>query len=147
MQQKLLSADSGERTFIVVMEEGDEAFSKLASFAKENSVTAASVSAIGAFRTATIAFFDYATKSYQNIPIQQQSQVLSLIGDIAQDDGGNASLHLHAVLGFSDGSTKGGHFVEGTVRPRLEVVVRETPANLKRRKRQDLGLALIDLGT
>ena len=146
MQQKLLSADSGERTFIVVMDEGDEAFSKLASFAKENSVTAASVSAIGAFRTATIAFFDYATKSYQHIPVQQQSEVLSLIGDIAQDDEGNASLHLHAVLGFSDGSTKGGHFVEGTVRPTLEIVVRETPANLKRRKRQDLGLALIDLG-
>ncbi|OHV81728.1 PPC domain-containing DNA-binding protein [Rhizobium sp. LCM 4573] len=147
MQQKLLSADSGERTFIVVMDEGDEAFSQLASFAKENSVTAASVSAIGAFKTATIAFFDYATKSYQNIPVQQQSEVLSLIGDIAQDDEGNASLHMHAVLGFSDGSTKGGHFVEGTVRPTLEIVVRETPANLKRRKRQDLGLALIDLGT
>ncbi|MGQ3296268.1 MAG: PPC domain-containing DNA-binding protein, partial [Shinella sp.] len=31
------------------------------------------------------------------------------------------------------------------VRPTLEVVVRETPAELKRSHRPDLGIALIDL--
>jgi uncharacterized protein len=33
----------------------------------------------------------------------------------------------------------------GTVRPTLEVVLTEVPATLRRRKRADLGIALIDL--
>ncbi len=78
---------------------------------------------------------------------------LSEVGDLlpyhshvdTETDDGSASLHLHAVLGLSDGSTRGGHFVEGQVRPTLQVVIRETPARLRRKHRRDLGLALIDL--
>lgn len=109
-------------------------------------MTAASITAIGAFRAATIAFFEYETKNYKKIPVEVQSEVLSLMGDVALDDDGKASLHLHVVLGLSDGRTRGGHFLEGHVRPTLEVVLRETPARLRRRHRSDLGIALIDLG-
>ncbi len=74
-----------------------------------------------------------------------QSEVLSLMGDIAVDDEGKASPHLHVVLGFADGSTKGGHFLEGHVRPTLEVMVTESPAHLRRRHDPESGLALIRL--
>lgn len=146
MKHKLLASDAGERTFILVLEEGDEAFKCIGEFAEREGVTAASITAIGAFRAATIAFFEFETKNYRKIPVEVQSEVLSMLGDVAMDDEGKASLHLHAVLGFSDGSTKGGHFLEGHVRPTLEVVLRETPAELRRRRRPDLGIALIDLG-
>jgi predicted DNA-binding protein with PD1-like motif len=49
------------------------------------------------------------------------------------------------VLGLSDGTTRGGHLLEGKVRPTLEVVLTDTPAKLKRKKQADLGIALIDL--
>jgi len=52
---------------------------------------------------------------------------------------------MHAVLGLSDGSTRGGHLVEGIVHPTLEVIVTETPAHLHRKKKPELGIALIDL--
>ncbi|WP_411034200.1 PPC domain-containing DNA-binding protein [Shinella sp. BYT-45] len=146
MKHKLLASDAGERTFILVLDEGDEAFKCITAFAESNGVTAASITAIGAFRTATIAFFEFETKNYKKIPVEVQTEVLSMIGDVAVDDEGKASLHLHVVLGFSDGSTKGGHFLEGHVRPTLEVVLRETPADLRRRHRPDLGIALIDVG-
>lgn len=146
MRHKLLASDAGERTFILVLDEGDEAFRTITAFAEEQGVTAASITAIGAFRSATIAFFEFETKHYKKIPIEVQSEVLSMIGDVAVDDDGKASLHLHVVLGFSDGSTKGGHFVMGHVRPTLEVVLRETAADLRRKHRADLGIALIDLG-
>lgn len=145
MKHKLLASDAGERTFILVLEEGDEAFKCITGFAEKEDITAASVSAIGAFRSATIAFFEYDTKSYSKIPVEVQSEVLSMLGDLAVDDKGKASPHLHVVLGFPDGSTKGGHFLEGHVRPTLEVVLRETPADLRRRHRADLGIALIDV--
>jgi len=146
MKHKLLAGDAaGERTFILVLDEADEAFRCITDFVRQENVTAASITAIGAFRSATIAFFDFETKSYGKIPVAVQSEVLSMIGDVAVDDDGKPGLHLHAVLGFPDGSTKGGHFLEGHVRPTLEVVLREAPAALRRRHRADLGIALIDI--
>lgn len=144
MKHKLLASDAGERTFILVLDTGDEAFRCITDFAEREGITAASIMAIGAFRAATIAFFEFETKNYRKIPVEVQSEVLSMIGDVAVDDEGKPSLHLHVVLGFSDGSTKGGHFLEGHVRPTLEVVLRETPSELRRRHRPDLGIALID---
>jgi predicted DNA-binding protein with PD1-like motif len=73
--------------------------------------------------------------------------VLSAIGDIAIGDDGKPSLHVHAVLGLRDGSTRGGHLLEGIVRPTLEVTVVEAPGHLRRRKRPGLGIALINLDT
>ncbi len=145
MRHKLLAEEAGERAFILVLDTGEEAFSSISTFANEQGIAAASVTAIGAFQSATIAFFEFETKEYRNIQVDEQSEALSLMGDVAIADDGSASLHLHAVLGLSDGSTRGGHFVEGQVRPTLEVVIRETPARLRRKHRRDLGLALIDL--
>ena len=71
--------------------------------------------------------------------------MLSALGDFAVGDDGKASLHIHIVLGLADGSTRGGHLIEGTVRPTLETVITETEGGLRRRKREELGIALIDL--
>jgi predicted DNA-binding protein with PD1-like motif len=68
---------------------------------------------------------------------------VSLIGDVAEGDDSNASLHLHAVLGLKDGTVRGGHLLSGTVQPILEVTITETAAHLRRKKREDLGIALI----
>jgi len=70
-----------------------------------------------------------------------------VVGDIAVGDDGQPSLHLHAVLGLSDGTTRGGHFLNGVVRPTLEVTIVEAPAHLRRRKRPELGIALIDMSS
>ncbi len=49
------------------------------------------------------------------------------------------------VLGLADGTTRGGHLLEGHVWPTLEVVIRESPAELRKTHRPGLALALIDL--
>jgi predicted DNA-binding protein with PD1-like motif len=103
------------------------------------------VTAIGAFSRATVGFFRIESRNYRKILVAEQSEVLSAIGDIARDEAGRPSLHLHAVLGLEDGSTRGGHLLEGYVRPTLEVIIRESPTGLCRRKRPELGIALIDL--
>jgi uncharacterized protein len=48
------------------------------------------------------------------------------------------------VLVLSDGSTRGGHLLNGLVHWTLEVVVTATPAKLRRRARPQLEIALID---
>jgi predicted DNA-binding protein with PD1-like motif len=127
-----------------VLEQGEEAFATIADFANAKQITGASITAIGAFAHAKVGWFDLAAKTYRVIPVTEQCEVLSLLGDLAQGDDGKASLHLHAVLGLQDGSVRGGHFMEGVVQPTLELTIVETSAHLRRRMRSDLGIALID---
>ncbi|ADH87744.1 protein of unknown function DUF296 [Ancylobacter novellus DSM 506] len=147
MKSKLLGEGEGGRLFALVLDPGEEAFAAIRDFAAKEGISAASVTAIGAFSRATVGWFDFDTRDYRRIPVEEQCEVLSALGDIARDDDGKASLHLHAVLGLSDGSTRGGHLLDGIVRPTLEVMITETPAHLHRRKRPGLGISLIDLGS
>ncbi|WP_298260701.1 PPC domain-containing DNA-binding protein [Bradyrhizobium sp.] len=117
----------------------------MTEFANREGIDGASVTAIGAFSEARVGWFDLVAKKYKPIVVKEQSEVLSLMGDVAQGDDGKASLHLHAVLGLQDGSLKGGHFLAGTVQPTLEVTITETIGHLRRKKRADLGIALISI--
>ena len=128
-----------------MLDSGEEAFAALTKFASEAGITGASLTAIGAFEKAAIGWFDYDKKTYRKIDVSEQCEVLSAIGDVAVGDDGKASLHVHVVLGLSDGTTRGGHLMAGTVRPTLEVVLTDTPAHLRRKKNADIGIALIDL--
>ena len=144
MKFKLASEDDG-RTFVLVLDQGEEAFAAVTAFSNEKAINAASVAAIGAFESAEVGWFDLAAKRYRPISVDEQCEVLSLLGDIAQGDDGKASLHVHAVLGLRDGSVRGGHLLSGKVRPTLEVMIVETASSLRRRKRADMGIALIDI--
>jgi uncharacterized protein len=141
MRSKLLNADPPV-TYAVVLDTDDEVMRALGEFVREQKVEAASVTAIGAFRRALLGYFDWETKEYKKIHVDQQVEVLSLLGDVAVTDEGPA-LHLHAVLGRSDGSVVGGHLLEAYVRPTLEVILIQPPSYLRKRKDPETGLALI----
>jgi uncharacterized protein len=144
MNAKLIDGGA-QKTWAVIFEAGDEAMSGLTRFAKEQGLAASQITAIGAFREATLGYFDLARKDYEKIPVREQVEVLSLIGDVALEKG-EPKLHLHAVLGRRDGSTVGGHLLEAHVRPTLEVILTDSPAHLRRRFDPACGLALIDPG-
>jgi predicted DNA-binding protein with PD1-like motif len=137
--------EDGGRTLVLILDQGEEASAAVTAFADAKAITAASVAAIGAFESAKVGWFDPAAKRYIPISVDEQYEVLSLLGDIAQGDDGKASLHLHAVLGLRDGSVRGGHLLGGNVRPVLEVTMVEAASKLRRKKRADLGIALIDI--
>jgi len=136
--------DADVVTYVVVCDPGDEAVAALEQFARAERLEAAQITAVGGFERATVGWFDRAAKQYRRIPVDEQCEVLSLIGDVAEGQDG-PSLHLHVVLGLSDGTTRGGHLIEGRVFPTLEVIVTETLAELRKVMRPDLGIALIDL--
>jgi len=146
MKTKLVADEAGHRIHVVILDSGDEAFAALTDVARKLTIPAASLTAIGAFEKATVGWFDLERKTYKKIEVREQCEVLSAIGDVALADDGRPSLHMHVVLGLADGTTRGGHLLAATVRPTLEVVMTETPAPLRRTKRPELGIALIDLG-
>jgi predicted DNA-binding protein with PD1-like motif len=142
MRAKQLLSDSGERVFAVIFETGDDPVAGLTRFAEERKLGASAFTAIGAFSEATLGYFEWEKKDYERIPVKEQVEVLSLLGDIALQDG-KPKLHAHVVLGRRDGSACGGHLLEARVRPTLEVIITETPAHLRRRHDPASGLALI----
>jgi predicted DNA-binding protein with PD1-like motif len=143
MKSVLLDEREGLRTYAVILSTDDEAASALASFATEHHLGGSHFTAIGAFSRAVVAYFDWQTKAYQHIRIDEQVEVLSLVGDIALDQG-QPKVHAHLVIGKSDGSAHGGHLIEGHVRPTLEVILTEMPRHLHKRFDPESGLALID---
>jgi uncharacterized protein len=133
------------RSFVVVLDGEDSVTASLVRFAVKNGVEAASVTAFGGFGAATLGFFDLADKDYVRNQVDEQTEVLSLIGDIGRDSDGQLALHAHVVLGLRDGTTRGGHLLAATVRPTLEVMVAESLTPLRRRYREDLGLTELEL--
>ncbi len=109
MRWKLVDqADGG--VYVVVLDPGDEAVTILSAFARDQELTAAQITAVGAFESATVGWFDRMAAEYRPISVDEQCEVLSLIGDVAAGADG-PQLHAHAVLGLSDGTTRGGHLL------------------------------------
>lgn len=144
MRYRTVAADD-TRTLVVVLDTGDEVMGELRSVCTEAGLSAASITAIGAVQRATLGWYDLDAQEYRQIPVGQQAEVLSLVGDVARGEDDAVAVHVHAVLGLSDGSTRGGHLLDATVRPTLEVVLTEAPAHLTKTYRPEVGLALIDL--
>ena len=111
---------------MLILDPGEEAFSTITGFAVREGVSAASLTALGAFSGATVGRFDLDSKNYRKIPVAQQCEMLSGIGDIAIGDDGKPSLHIHVVLGLSDGSTRGGHLLDGLVQPTQRVTFEDS---------------------
>lgn len=132
------------RTYAVIFDSGDEVMSGLKQFAREHQLSASQLTAIGAFSDALLGFFNFETKDYNKIPVREQTEVLSLVGDIALENG-ESKIHAHVVLGKADGTAHGGHLLEAHVKPTLEVIVTESPRHLHRREDPETGLALIDV--
>jgi uncharacterized protein len=133
------------RIRVVAFDKGDEVIGTLTRLCKEAEVRSASISAIGAFDAAVLAYFDRATNAYKDIPVDEQVEVVALQGNLAHRHG-EPIVHLHAVLGRSDGTTLGGHLSSGRVWPTLEMYLIEGSRRVTKRDDAETGLRLLDLG-
>ncbi len=142
MQWRELSRGEHGRTVALVFASGDEVMETLPGWCRDQHVTGAHFTGIGALSGVTLGWFDWQEKTYREIPLEEQVEVLSLVGDVAlQDD--QPAVHAHIVVGRSDGTAHGGHLLRGHVRPTLELILDEVPAHLRKRHDPESGLALI----
>jgi predicted DNA-binding protein with PD1-like motif len=136
--------EAPERTFAVVFDEGDEVTAGLLQFARETNLLASQFSGIGAFAKVVLGYFDLERRDYKHIPIAEQVEVLSFLGNVALK-GNEHRIHAHVVVGKRDGTAHGGHLLEALVRPTLELIVTESPMHLQRVTDEKTGLPLIAL--
>ena len=133
---------SPQRRFLLVFDKGDDVLATLRAFAEANAVRGASFVALGAFSSATIAYWNPATKEYEKIDVAEQVEVLSLTGNVGVD-GAETKIHAHVTLGRRDGSAIGGHLLAATVFPTLEMHLVDYGAAIVRGKDEETGLSLI----
>jgi uncharacterized protein len=126
----------------VVFSSGDEIFSGLVTWAAEQQVRSAHLTAVGALKSAVLGYYDLEHRAYLKIPINEQVELLSMVGDIALDSG-KPDLHAHVVVGRRDGSTRGGHLIEAYASPTAEVFVTTSPVELHKAFDPTSGLDLI----
>ena len=142
MKSKILY-ENGERTFALIFDTGDESVKGLTEFAESNNLSAASFTAIGAFKEVTLGYFDINKKDYIKNKIDEQVEVLSMIGSIVLYKEKH-KVHSHVVVGKRDGTAYGGHLLNGVIRPTLEVIITETPGYLRRWYNDEYKLPLIN---
>jgi predicted DNA-binding protein with PD1-like motif len=143
MKVRLLSENGGVKNYAIVLAKGDEVMSGLTDFARQNKVASASFAAIGAFSHATVAWFDDARKEFRLIPIEQQVELVSMIGDIALVND-QPVVHTHVSVASSDGTVRGGHVIKAFVFPTLELFMTVYPTPLHKESDKATGLKLID---
>jgi predicted DNA-binding protein with PD1-like motif len=143
MQYKLL--DDQPRTYVLIFKTGEEIAAGLKQFAVEQKLSGSSFKAIGALSSVRLAWFNWMTKKYETaVALDEQLELLSLIGDITLKDG-KPQVHAHVVVSKSDGTAHGGHLQEATVRPTCELLLTESPLHLQRQVDPESGIALIRL--
>jgi predicted DNA-binding protein with PD1-like motif len=139
-----LKQEQAARTFVVVLESGDEVIHSIEDFARLNGIQAAHFTAIGAFSQATLAWFSLERKDYDHIPVNEQVEVVSLVGNISMYEG-HPQVHAHVAVARRDGAGMGGHILEAYVRPTLEIFVTELPGRLERKKDPETTLPLLHI--
>jgi len=136
--------NSGEApAYLLVFHTGQHVMKGLLAFARKHDLVAGHVTGIGAISDAVIGYFDPQANKYLQNRQDEQAELLSLTGNLALND--NAPFfHVHVALGLRDGSARGGHLFEATVRPTVELVLTTSPRPVRREVDRETGLPLLD---
>lgn len=133
----------GDR-IVVRFASGEQLVEPLVELLDAQAIGYAAINGIGAVSSATVSYWNAATKQYDQHRIEEQMEVVSLIGNMTLKDG-QPFLHLHVALGRADLSVIGGHVNELNAHPALELWVSPEREQVVRELDPACGLFLMNL--
>ena len=122
---------------------GEELMAALRAFLTEKGITAAHIAGLGAASRLVIAYYNLETKEYEKQVIEEDVEILSLIGNAGVKEGGELVIHLHGTFGRRDLSVFGGHLFEILVSGAGEVHLTAFSGAIRRQYDEDTGLTLM----
>jgi len=102
------------RIFLLRVPEGEELVEYIKKFAEKKGIKMAVISAIGSLKRAKLGYFNIGWGRYEVFTATGIHELIAATGNISLKDG-KPFPHIHALLGEHDGSTVGGHLIEGDV--------------------------------
>jgi hypothetical protein len=131
--------------YVLRLDSGEEVMATLLDFIRREQIRGGYFLAFGGFSQVRLRYFSVAQEAYQDFDINQQVEVVSLLGNIAEKNG-EPMIHMHTSVSDSSGRTFSGHIGSGTVRPTLEVFVSQLDGALRLQHDPETGLDLLSLG-
>ena len=132
------------RSFVVRVKHDADIIEYLTSFAKDNCLSTAAFTALGALKNVKLGFYDQKKHVYGELVFSGPVELICCIGNVSLKDG-EPFVHAHAVLSDEEGNVKGGHLLGGTVFAAEVHVTELLGVNLVRRVDDVTGLSLWDL--
>lgn len=123
---------------------GEKAITTLLDFCRGQGIGYAALSGLGAVSSVDLAYFNDATFEYETHAIAEQLEVIGLTGNITMKDGAPFA-HVHATFGDRNLAVRGGHVMEMTVKPNLEIWLTRGTQEIVRLPDEESGLYLMSL--
>ena len=112
------------RRVVARLPHGGDLLEEIAAVADAHGMRAAELRAIGALKTARLAFYDQASHEYGEFAVDAPVELVGLLGNVSRRDGATA-VHAHATLAGHDGACVGGHVAPGCVIFACELILQE----------------------
>ena len=109
---KLYPSNSGEAAFARLAKGGD-LLRELTRAANEVGIEAGTVQVIGAVTRLNLGYYDQERREYDTLRFAEHLEIASGLGNVSLRDG-EPFVHLHVVASRANGSTIGGHLMEGS---------------------------------
>ncbi len=131
MKSRLMGEEKGLRTFALLLEEGEDVIQSLSGFSREQDLICSGFSGCGNMSAMTLGCPDLNFQQYKKIPLGDDFQVVSMTGQIMQDETG-PEVRARMVVEDKAGMACAGYLLGGHVLEPFEIVVVELPAHLQR---------------
>jgi uncharacterized protein len=116
---------ASSRTYRLNMVKGDDIMTGLHDFAEKAHIKNGHFTGLGAIDKATLRWSDPVGNHPKQTEVNEEAEIVSLVGSLSTDKEGKPAVHAHTVLALSDGSTRGGHLVQAHVSIICEIFVTE----------------------
>ena len=127
---------------IVRIDRGEEILEQLQRVCEEESITLASVDALGAIDEFTVGVFLTKEKRYQANRFEGAFEITSLTGTVTTKDG-DFYPHIHMSAGNGSGQVFGGHLTRAVVSATCEMHLHLMQGRVERAFDEEVGLNLM----
>lgn len=133
-----------DKDYFIYIEKNEKVMDTLTRFCKDQAITNAKISGIGAVKQSEIGAYDTVGKEYIRKQFPDVWELVSYEGNVTLKDG-DPFVHGHVVLSNHDMKTIGGHLFEMTVAAVGEFFLRKFDNDAYREINEDVGLPCICL--
>ena len=127
-------ADFVDPFYLIRLARGEEIIRALAEWAGRTGLPGGRISGLGAMRDVSLGYYDESLRDYRKSDHPGPVEILSLSGGVSLLKE-KPFIHIHAVIGDSEGRAWGGHLFRGTVTATAEIYV--LPSRQVLRRSQD----------
>ena len=130
---------------VIRFEHGEDVIAGILDFARAHAIEGAWVNALGAIADPELGYYHLETKTYTRQVFAGEWEIAAIVGNLGRFEDGSPALHVHATIGGTDFSTRGGHLFAGTAGATCEVFLRDLGWPLVRVRDESIGLPLWSL--